>query len=112
MKTRQGFVSNSSSSSFILCTKDLDSNLLERLKGLPDMSDSMGRATGVVWDIETWLGDDHWSDYGLWDIIAKYGNENLILVRESDEGMNGYFGEYDIDDGEISRLAVYEFEYH
>jgi hypothetical protein len=142
MKIRTGFVSNSSSSCFIL--DGSNPKVIELLKrisaNLPDIFDrctAMAVGENAIEfakeqqrsaEDEDWCGSQMLSKAILkWaDVI---GEENVVFLRESDEGMGGYlFGSphsYDVPPGgvvacwsdhenykAVKELALEELEYH
>jgi hypothetical protein len=119
MKSRSGFVSNSSSTAFIL-DKRLPS--IERWfwanKNCIPFPHGAGRITCLAVgqdavDYANFLNeyDKEWggSDLGAWILewAEKIGVENVVFARESDEGMGGYLG-----DDFPSHKALAEMEYH
>jgi len=118
MKIRAGFVSNSSSTAFIL---DLRA---EGVKEMVEQSSAprahgLGRGTAMavgkaaVFYAEDWIEDTaDWYEEGegLGPWIMKWANElghdNVVFIRESDEGMGGYIN------FPVHKLAVAEMEYH
>ena len=119
MKYRRGFVSNSSSTAFILDVRKLDNTTLHRVRSLPEM-DTWGRDTGSCSDVQMYIDgrtrmDDDWEDYfteWLQRWVDELGNDNIILCRESDEGMGGAFEDVGLDYYAIVKLAEDEQEYH
>ena len=141
MKIRQGFVSNSSSSSFVLRWSDLTGKEKQMVKKMEDQSWSLSRCTGYIPcdTLEDWIGQlDFCQDNSGYTIIGGInlthlvqenkvdGKNNLIIIRESDEGMSGRLedygdtgkvGDYDEMDensewGKVLAKAIAEFEYH
>lgn len=109
MKRRKGFVSNSSSSSFILDLRD--EGVKEILKEVIALEAcGLGRCSAQAVGKEAveyaneWLKDmgegRYDNEYGLggWilDWADNLGEENVVFLRESDED-KGLFGEYDYD---------------
>lgn len=100
MKVRTGFVSNSSSSSFILDLRQEGvKELLTKVKAkLPhDLNRLTAMAIGedatqyaIKWIAET--GDITEGSYGNWILewAKKLGEKNIVFLRESDEGMGGF----------------------
>lgn len=115
MKIRNGFVSNSSSSSFIVKT---NSNYFEELQKQPDFHYKQGRdlsrCTGVYTgnDLEEFaeaLLEDGFCINLVEKILLyghKYGFNNIALVMDSDEGVGGRLFSPNNDD------VLYETEYH
>ena len=109
MRTRVGFVSNSSSSSFILDSRDPRvKKILEDFRNL-DRAEGLSRCTAKAvnedavryareWNTDIRSYDKPGQDSaegGLGDWIlywaAKLGQENVVFLRESDEDMGGSF---------------------
>ena len=116
MKKRSGFVSNSSSTSFILDMRDKEvaswvkghQNSIPRPWGGGRLT-CLALGTDAL-DYARELWDPDWqNELGEWifEWARKIGTENLVFARESDEGMGGYLGE------EFPAAhAVAEMEYH
>ena len=119
MKIRNGFVSNSSSSSFVLKWSELSKSEKKEIEKLTESSDSLTRCTGYIApeNLENWLKelDEIYSERfnpELNELIKENkidGKNDLVLIRESDEGMGG---EFNGDLYKISQKAILEFEYH
>jgi len=133
MKTRHGLVSNSSSSSFILDGRDPEVVKLMRSCIAGDLNLSLGRSTGWGWGLEAidwaneWIasmGDYYKEPNGIGHQVLKYakefGEENIIFLLESDEGMGGSLfeessGDYYDSTGpyaDLRRLSKIDMEYH
>lgn len=112
MKIRHGFVSNSSSSSYILDlrkegVKEIVKSIrasrplgLGRCSALAVGKDAADFAQEWIDENEAWHGAEY-DGLGYWikDWVDKLGEDNVVFVRESDEGMGGHlFGEYDYKD--------------
>ena len=112
MKTRQGFVSNSSSSSFVLKVKKIPTELMEKINKLTDESNDTNRCTGRIINIKGWLAQQWISEYYK-EELEKFADDDHIIVRYSDEQMGGDIeDDYGISINELAKLAEYEFEYH
>lgn len=118
MKVRNGFISNSSSSCFILDLKNPGTQKLVIDFSKLELADGLGRSTAIaVGDLavdfaKRWikdLGDYEYSGIGQW--ILSYaeilGKDNVVFLRESDENMEGSFP-YEIP----KELIISEMEYH
>jgi hypothetical protein len=121
VKIRSGLVSNSSSSSFVVSLSDFNEEDRAKIARLTERSDDLTRCTGKITDINGWLElysgdsddpeDKFWGEKTLKALMA--GVNDLIIIRESDEGMGGYFDEdYGLSSQEIEKKALYSFEYH
>ncbi len=122
MKTRNGFVSNSSSTSFLLDLRDEKSKtVFEGISGAPGRSD-LGRHTvsitgDALRDFYAESVDERWGSTYHGDWIQEYalkvgGFSNLGYVRESDEGMGGYLEDYGSSEEIVRAVALDEQEYH
>jgi hypothetical protein len=116
MKIRTGFVSNSSSSSFLVKT---DSKYFQYIKqNEPDFhykrAHDVGRCTGIyrgedildfIKELRKWTKLNWFKNIS--SLVKKYKPENVALVMISDEEMGGCLPEPD-DKSEI----LFEMEYH
>lgn len=115
MKTRNGFISNSSSTSFVLDMRDEKVRRWVACYGnsIP-FPHGPSRVTCLAvgqdaLDYARSLWDPDWrNELGEWvfEWATKIGVENLVFARESDEGMGGY-----LEDFPRGR-ALAEMEYH
>jgi len=120
MKIRAGFVSNSSSTAFILDLRDEgvkemveQSSVgapysLNRRTALAVGDDAVHYANEWIADTEEWYKDGVRDGLGHWimEWVVELGRENVVFARESDEEMGGYL------DFPAGKLAVAEMEYH
>lgn len=129
MKYRNGFVSNSSSTCFIL---DMSKSLVKKLvaecttvftednETHAIAAPELGRCTAMAigeeaehyakeWCKDVWMGDNP-DGLGSW-ILKWYETlgENLAFIRRSDEGMGGYLP---VGLRVLNALAEDEMEYH
>jgi len=116
VKSRNGFVSNSSSTAFIL-----DKRLPSIAKWVQESGRFIPRPQGAgrmtclavgqdAIDYAKSLYDPDWENrLGDWIILwgREIGVENLVFARESDEGMGGY-----LEDDFPAHKALAEMEYH
>lgn len=110
MKIRAGFVSNSSSTSFVLDTTNMPKDLMEKIRKMTSYTYDSSRCTGVIWDIVEWAAQFDDDEYA-W-LAIDYGNKSNIMVRESDEAMGGLFSDYKFGIKDIKPFVLLEFEYH
>ena len=116
MKMRLGFVSNSSSTAFILDMRDDGvGELVELNKDAPyprglDRRTALAVGRTAVFYGQEWVEFCDWDDNGLGHWILEWalelGTENIVFASESDEGMGGYL------QGCFRELSVAEMEYH
>ena len=109
MKVRQGFVSNSSSTSFLINILNIPKELLSKIERLTERSDDVSRCTGKITDIKQWIEELECDEY---DVKQYIDNDNIIIIRESDEEMGGCFADYGFTMKDIQPYVIKEFEYH
>ena len=109
MKIRNGFVSNSSSSSFVISLKNMSENLKSKIEKMVDYTNDLTRYTGIVTDISCWCNQDY--EIGF-DLSKYFGNKDIIIVRESDEDMGGNFADYGFSEEDLKPYVLDEFEWH
>ena len=110
MKTRTGFISNSSSTSFVIDIGKMPEDLKNKIFRLTDRSHhDCSRCTGIITDISGWAaqfdGDYDW-------LVDDYNKNDNIIIRESDEEMGGSFSDYGFNTKDIKPYVLYEFEFH
>lgn len=118
MKIRSGFVSNSSSTAFILDLRDEGIEDMVKQSNVPEAM-GLGRYTAIavgkraVYYAQDWIAAtrDWYEDgggLGHWILgwAEKLGADNIVFARESDEGMGGYL------DFPAGKHAIAEMEYH
>ena len=122
MKGRTGFVSNSSSTAFILDARlpSVKKWVLGEGRFVNSPPRGCGRATCLAVgqdaidyanflneDMRGWLEED--SELGMWILgwAKRLGIENVVFARESDEDMGGNLG-----DKFPAGRALAEMEYH
>jgi hypothetical protein len=118
---RLGFVSNSSSTAFILDLRDEGvKELVESNNNVPkplglDRRTALAVGPFAVHYGRQWVADNaYWdSEYrglGHWIVehALELGTENIVFARESDEGMGGWL----VNSRKFRELAVAEMEYH
>lgn len=122
MKIRNGFVSNSSSSSFILDKRNISEEMLEIINGLQEAK-GCGRYTAKAigkkavqyandWIVEFGKYSDEPGSLGPWILewANKLGEENVVFVRKSDEDFDNEYSHYLVRD--LRGFAESEMEYH
>jgi len=130
MKIRTGFISNSSSSSFILDIRDkgvkeLVNKMITKNPYNVNRLTAVAKGKDAVEYAKQWdkiMGEGY--TFGDWirEWAEKLGEDNIVFVRESDEGMGGYLFKRDKDgedcynDGPLHRrllkLSKSYREYH
>jgi hypothetical protein len=108
MKIRNGFVSNSSSSSFVIDMTDMPADLKNQIMKLREKSGDLSRCTGKVTNIKKWV-KRHEEYSGGYDWLKEFIEKpNIIIIRESDED-DGFEG---FSSRDIRPYVIKEFEYH
>lgn len=111
MKIRTDFITNSSSSAFVVLK---DSEYYKKIREHDDFhfksGDDISRGTGV-YEGKNILGliGGEWNDHmfnGIYPLIVQYGLENIALVMVSDEWMGGHLPFPQEED------TLYYTEYH
>jgi len=116
MKIRTSFVSNSSSTSFVLDVSKLSEETKNKIDKLVERSDDLTRCTGRVTNIQEWLKMFNPEFYmpselkTVANLLTKY--KELIIIRESDEEMGGSFENINLNKKDFEDSILYEFEYH
>ena len=98
MKTRTGFVSNSSSSSFVIpLSHPVAQYIDDNWEGTRIEEGQFGRFTGICSgkEFENWVASDDWFD-SLKDRLTDQDISPIdcLYIRESDESMNGYIEDH------------------
>jgi hypothetical protein len=120
MKVRAGFVSNSSSTAFILDLRDdkVRESVegcgaghpegLNRCTALATGSNVVHYAQDWIAEMEAWGSDVGPNSLGRWimEWANKLGHDNIVFARESDEGMGGWLN------FDAYSLALDEMDYH
>ena len=116
MKSRNGFVSNSSSTSFILDIRQEGVEaLLKNCKAR--RGDLFGRCTGIAYGKEVNDIIDDIIDFDDYHVewvegwIKKIGIENIVYLRESDEDDSQIFDNVK-DYNKLHKLVLDEQEFH
>jgi hypothetical protein len=129
MKLRTGFISNSSSSCFILDLRvDGVKELLEKLNPAVPNAEDCGRMTAksIGKDVKRYidnLDDDNYENdirTQVLKVANDIGIENVVLLRESDEDdiqlfnprSSPYNGKRPNEYQKLDELKIVEFEYH
>jgi len=117
MKTRDGFVSNSSSTCFIFDLREpkvKEFVELNRKKGIDSPDIGRGTAISVGYDVAEYIDEleDLRFGYELIEILYKWiynlGADNIVFARWSDEGIGGNLTGFHL----VEKLILDQVEYH
>lgn len=123
MKIRHGFVSNSSSTAFVVSPADFSLEQQSCIESMVDYSDELSRCTGRISDIDEWLRylqqevgyddfemDTYFHAGRIRELMEKY--HDIVILRESDEQAGGEFSDYGLSYDEVEQKALVSFECH
>lgn len=127
MKIRNGFVSNSSSTAFVLDIRNSEvANLLPKIYKLRNVNvDGVRRTTGSAVGRDVVEYCKFWNSY-MFDVyedtppfvewlrehIKEIGENNIVFIRESDEDMGGSLSDVGLSYLDIDKLAIDKYDYH
>jgi hypothetical protein len=116
MRYRGFFISNSSSTCFVVPLGSFDKEDRRRIRLLSDLTFETTRCTGRITDVRSYLAMLDSAGCALDDaprilkLLDRY--PDLVILRESDEGMGGTFQNVGLSPRCLQRKALLTYEYH